>query len=54
MSYLSRKEIDELKPQIERTVSKFLGFTESSIVTTALNCIASGYDRRKTAGLFVL
>lgn len=50
MSYLSRKEIDEMKPQIERAVHKFLGFGEPSIVTTAVNCITSGYDKRKTAG----
>ncbi|XP_014219797.1 U4/U6 small nuclear ribonucleoprotein Prp3 [Copidosoma floridanum] len=48
MSYLSRKEMDELRPQIEKAVSRCLGFTESAIVTTAVNCLASGYDRRKT------
>ncbi|XP_015600963.1 U4/U6 small nuclear ribonucleoprotein Prp3 [Cephus cinctus] len=49
MSYLTRKEIDEMKPQIEKAVHKFLGFGEPAIVTTAVNCISSGYDRRKTA-----
>ncbi|XP_051157626.1 U4/U6 small nuclear ribonucleoprotein Prp3 isoform X2 [Leptopilina boulardi] len=38
-----------MKPQIERAVHKFLGFGEPSIVTTAVNCITSGYDKRKTA-----
>lgn len=50
MSYLTRKEIDEMKPQIEKAVNKFLGFGEPAIVTTAVNCITSGYDKRKTAG----
>lgn len=49
MSYLTRKEIDEMKPQIEKAVHKFLGFSEPAIVTTAVNCITSGYDKRKTA-----
>ncbi|CAL1673952.1 unnamed protein product [Lasius platythorax] len=49
MSYLTRKEIDEIKPQIEKAVHKFLGFSEPAIVTTAINCITSGYDKRKTA-----
>ncbi|XP_033207455.1 uncharacterized protein LOC117167015 [Belonocnema kinseyi] len=50
MSY--RKEIEEMKvmkPQIERAVHKFLGFGEPSIVNTAVNCINSGFDKRKTA-----
>lgn len=51
MSYLTRKEIDDMKPQIEEAVHKFLGFSEPAIVTTAVNCIGSGYDKRKTAGL---
>ncbi|KAG5307473.1 PRPF3 protein, partial [Acromyrmex insinuator] len=49
MSYLTRKEIDEMKPHIEKAVHKFLGFSEPAIVTTAVNCITSGYDKRKTA-----
>ncbi|XP_020283218.1 U4/U6 small nuclear ribonucleoprotein Prp3 [Pseudomyrmex gracilis] len=49
MSYLTRKEIDEMKPQIEKAVYKFLGFSEPAIVTTAVNCFISGYDKRKTA-----
>lgn len=52
MAYLTRKEIDEMKPQIEKAVHKFLGFGEPAIVTTAVNCITSGYDKRKTAGLW--
>ncbi|XP_011298840.1 U4/U6 small nuclear ribonucleoprotein Prp3 isoform X2 [Fopius arisanus] len=38
-----------MKPEIEKAVYKFLGFAEPAIVTTAVNCIVSGYDKRKTA-----
>ncbi|XP_015127045.1 U4/U6 small nuclear ribonucleoprotein Prp3 isoform X2 [Diachasma alloeum] len=38
-----------MKPEIEKAVHKFLGFAEPAIVTTAVNCIVSGYDKRKTA-----
>ncbi|PSN57416.1 U4/U6 small nuclear ribonucleoprotein Prp3 [Blattella germanica] len=45
---LSKKDIEEIKPYIDRTVQKFLGFSEPSLVTAALNCLNSGYDKRKT------
>lgn len=48
MSYLSKKEIDELKPSVEKTVYRILGSTDSSVVTTALQCLNSGYDKRRT------
>ena len=47
---LSRKDLDELKPMLERTVQKFLGFTEPTLVTAALNCVDKGYEKRKTVG----
>lgn len=50
MAYLSRKDVDELKPSIDKAVQKFLGFNEPSLVTAAINCLCSGYDRRKTTG----
>lgn len=50
MAPLSRKEVDEMKPEIEKVVNKFLGFTEMTIVTTATNCILLGYSENKTAG----
>lgn len=46
---LSRKDAEEIKPQVDKTVQKFLGFSEPSLVTTALNCLTSGYDKIKTA-----
>lgn len=47
-SYLSRKEIDELKPSIDKAVYKVLGSGDSSLVSTAVHCLSSGYDKRKT------
>lgn len=45
---LSRKEIDELKPVIDKAVYKLLGTNDSSLLRTAIDCVSSGYDRRKT------
>lgn len=48
MSHLSRKEIDELKPSVDKAVYKILGSSDSALVNRALDCLSSGYDRRKT------
>ncbi|XP_076338997.1 pre-mRNA processing factor 3 [Tachypleus tridentatus] len=45
---LSRRDLEELKPWIDKTVQKFLGFSEPTLVTAAINCLSSGYDKRKT------
>ena len=47
---LSAREWDDLKSLLDKAVIKFLGFSEPSLVTAALNCIDKGYDERKTAG----
>lgn len=49
MSYLSRREVDELKPSIDKAVYKLLGTNDSSVVNTAVHCLDSGYDKRKTS-----
>lgn len=46
-SHLSRKEIDELKPSIDRLVYKVLGESDSSVVNSIEKCLHSGYDKRK-------
>ncbi|XP_044259581.1 U4/U6 small nuclear ribonucleoprotein Prp3 [Tribolium madens] len=48
MSYLSRREVEDLKPSIDKAVYKLLGSSDSSLVSTAVHCLNSGYDRRKT------
>jgi len=48
---LSRKDVEELKPIIDRTVVKFLGFSEPTLVTAAVSCLEKGYDKHKTMGM---
>lgn len=50
-AYLSRKDVEEIKPHVDRTIESFLGFHEPTLVTTALNCLSSGYDKQKTTGM---
>lgn len=45
---LSDREWDDLKSILDKTVHRFLGFSEPSLVTAALNCIDKGYDKYKT------
>jgi U4/U6 small nuclear ribonucleoprotein PRP3 len=53
-SSLSKKDVEEIKPYVDRTVQKFLGFSEPSLVTAALNCLTSGYDKRKTSSKYII
>jgi len=48
MSLASNRELEELKPLLAETVKTFMGFTDQTIVTTALNCLGKGYDKGKT------
>lgn len=47
MSYLSRRDIDDLKPSIEKAVYKIIG-NDSSILNASIHCLSSGYDKRRT------
>lgn len=55
---LPKREVEELRPWVERTVKKVLGFSEPTVVTAALHCVGKGLDKRKTIGnclpLFIL
>lgn len=48
MSHLSRKDIDDLKPSIDRAVYKLLGTNDTSLVSAVEKCLYSGYDKRRT------
>lgn len=48
MSELSRRDTDDLKPDLDKLVYKVLGLNDSSLVSTIINCLNSGYDKRKT------
>ncbi|XP_048008180.1 U4/U6 small nuclear ribonucleoprotein Prp3 isoform X1 [Megalobrama amblycephala] len=45
---LPKREVDELRPWVERIVKKVLGFSEPTVVTAALHCVGKGLDKRKT------
>lgn len=47
---LPKREVEELRPWVERTVKKVLGFSEPTVVTAALHCVGKGLDKRKTIG----
>ena len=49
---LTKKEVDDLKPLIDRVVQKVVGFSEPTLVTAAINCLDKGYNEKKTAGLY--
>lgn len=49
---LNKREVEELKPWVERTVKKVLGFSEPTVVTAALHCVGKGLDKRKTIGKY--
>lgn len=45
---LPKREVEELRPWVERIVKKVLGFSEPTVVTAALHCVGKGLDKRKT------
>lgn len=51
---MTQRELDDLKMVLGETVKKFLGFSENSLVSAALNCITKGYDKQKTVGKCLL
>nr|XP_033772319.1 U4/U6 small nuclear ribonucleoprotein Prp3-like [Geotrypetes seraphini] len=48
MSY-SKRDLDDLKPWVEKTVKRVLGFSEPTVVTAALNCVGKGMEKKKAA-----
>ncbi|XP_078526788.1 U4/U6 small nuclear ribonucleoprotein Prp3 [Lissotriton helveticus] len=46
---VSKRELEEMKPWVEKTVKRFLGFSEPTVVTAALNCVGKGMDKKKAA-----
>lgn len=48
MSYLTRWEIEDLRPDLDRMVAKVIGNTDSSIRNIVENCLYSGFDRKRT------
>ena len=50
---LSRRDLDELKPEVDQLVINLFGFNEPTLVTAALNCIDKGYDEEKTISKYL-
>jgi hypothetical protein len=48
---LSKKELDELRPWLSKSVVEVLGFPESIIVNASLDCIGRSLTRQATAGV---
>lgn len=49
MSYLSRREIDDIRPDLDKVLYKVLGNSDSGVLSTVEHCLHNGFDRRKTA-----
>ena len=45
---VSRRELEELKPWVEETVKRRLGFNEKSVVNAALYCVTNNLDRNSS------
>ncbi|XP_068701394.1 U4/U6 small nuclear ribonucleoprotein Prp3-like [Montipora foliosa] len=45
---VSRRELEELKPWVEETVKRRLGFSEKSVVNAALYCVTNNLDRNSS------
>lgn len=48
VSQLSRRDIDDLKPSIDKLVVKVLGNSDISVINTTVKCLLAGYDKHKT------
>ena len=48
---LSKKELEDLRPWVTDNVTNALGFTESTVVDAALDCIARSLSRQAATGM---
>lgn len=46
---LSKRELEEWEPWLEKTGRRALGFSEPMVVTTAVNCVGKGMDKKTEA-----
>lgn len=47
MSYLSRRELGDIRPNLDKLVYKVLGSSDSSVLSTIESNLHNGFDRRK-------
>ena len=50
LKMLSKKELEDLRPWVADNVTKVLGFSESTVVSAALDCIGRNLSRQATTG----
>ena len=50
---LSKRELEELRPWVSRSVADVLGFSEAVIVNTALDCVGRSLTRQAATGTYV-
>lgn len=48
MSQLSSRDIETLRPDVDRAVEKVLGNSHNDVLTTIEKCLSYGYDRKRT------
>lgn len=48
MAYLSRQEIENLRPDLDKMVYRVLGSSDSEVRNIVENCLYSGFDRKRT------
>lgn len=48
LPYLSRHDIEGLRPKLEKIIYKITGNSETELISTLENCLYNGYDRRKS------
>lgn len=48
MSYLTLRDIETLRPDLDQVVEKVLGTSHTDVQTTIEKCLCSGYDRKRT------
>lgn len=51
MASLSKRDLEDLKPAVDETLRQVLGFSDSAVVTAALNCVAKGMSKSKAVDM---
>ena len=49
---IPRNERDDLRPSVTEAMQKVMGFTDSGVVTAAVNCLAQKLDKASMIGKF--
>lgn len=48
-SYLSRRDLESLRPDLQKIVNRVVGKSDATVLEEIEYCLYNGYDRRKTA-----